>query len=56
MSTNMILHLSLQVTAAPVWLCGMMTSDCHAEGETPNTATEEGHKETLKPAAYLPNS
>lgn len=47
MSTNMIIMLSPQVKLKPVWPCCTVTSDRHAEGETPNKATEKRHKETL---------
>lgn len=56
MSTNMILHLSLQVKLKPVWPCCTVTSDRHAEGETPNIPTEERNKETLQRSTYLPSS
>lgn len=38
-------HLSLQVKSKLVWPCCTATSDRHAGGETPNTATETRNKE-----------
>lgn len=46
MSTNTAPHLSLRVKRKPVWPCCTVTSDRHAEGETPNIPTEKRNKET----------
>ncbi len=40
----------------PVWPCCTVTSDRHAEGETPNKPTEKRNKETLQSSTHLPSS
>lgn len=48
----------MQVRLNPVWLCRVVTSDRHAEGETPNkpTETHTHHKKTLQFSPYFLSS
>lgn len=46
----------MQVGLNPVWLCCVVTSDRHAEGETPNKPTENHHKETLQSSPKFKNA
>lgn len=55
MSTHMILHLSPQVKLKPVRPLCTVTSDRHAEGETPNIPTSQRNNETLQSTTYLPS-
>lgn len=56
MSTNTIVHQWLRFKLKSVFPCCTLTSDRHAEEETPNKATEKRNKETSQSSAYFHSS